>query len=132
MPLLVPRLQLDVPTSSPPSVSISVSLLIVLGHFSASPSPIECVVSSILASSVSFLCCFCASSSLSLCSLSSLLYMSAALSPQLKLCRCVCGDFYLPHSSALFRTHLFFKSSVCENKRISKRQPNLYDYSKNP
>ena len=26
--------------------------------------------------------------------------------PLLKLCRCVCRDFYLPHSSFPFRTHL--------------------------
>ena len=54
--------QEDVPTSSQASVSISMSLLCVLAHFSVTPSSAGCVVSSLLASSL----CFCVSSCLSL------------------------------------------------------------------
>ena len=81
------------PSSTPPSVSISLSLLSVLTVFFCH----------------SLLVCDCgvSASSLSLCSLSCLhLCMSAAVSPNSNSVG-VCGDFYLPHiTSGLFRTHL--------------------------
>ena len=45
------------------------------------------------------------------------LYVSSCIT-QHKLCRCVCGGFYLLHSSALFRTHFLFKSSICKKPKV--------------
>ena len=52
---------------------------------------------------------------------------------QLKLCRCVCGNFYLPHiPSALLRTHLInpIKATLVKTKSLSASQPNLYHKTK--
>ena len=77
-PVLYLDCNCDVPSSPQPSVSIFVSLLSVLSCFSATPTSAECVGSFLMAS---FLC-FCASSLLSLGSLSSVLFcLSAAVSP---------------------------------------------------
>ena len=126
-PLLCLDYNRDIPASPPASVSISVSLLSVLGHFSATLSSTECVVSCILAPPTppSIVSVF-PPAPLSLFSLFYLsLYVSSCI-PQLKLCMCLWG-LYIPHSSAVFRTHLFFKKqSLLKNKSLSTSQPNLY------
>ena len=104
----------DVPTSPPPSVSISVLLLSALACFLATPSSAEFVCFYILAILPRLLLLFLC---LVLPALFPLLppplYVSSCI-PQHRPCRCICGSLYIPHCSTLFRTHFLFKSSICQ------------------
>ena len=92
-----------------------------LGCFLATPSLVDSVISSVLASPpplpllpLVFLCPF----PLSLFSLfPPPLYVSSCI-PQLKLCRCLCGDFCLSHiPSASFRNLSFFLKAAFVKKK---------------
>ena len=106
------------PASPPAFISISVSLLSVIACFLATPSYAECVVSTLL---TSFLC-FCASSFLSLASLSSLLCcISVAMSSNSNSVGMSVGTLLflalLPFLGPIF----LCKSSICEK---TKQNPN--------
>ena len=101
-------------------------LLTVLGYFCATLFSVECVVSSLLASSLSSLCCFCTSSSLSLRCLSFLLLcMSVAVSPNSNSVGVSLGTsiflILLPFLGPIF----LFKSSICQKQKPINKSAHL-------